>query len=668
MVSTKQLASFLNPTRWVAGKFWVRRDAILVFLTCDLIVAGFTVFFYTKFREVARLGWTVGGWWSYVFATGGRMAITLCGCYAVSLRKVKLTKVYYALFFFAVLLSVYVLLPVSWLKCDCKSWDQCNALAAFNFDSTEQLLNPFWEPRDYVGPPERRVPYEEPPMEKPEKPVNYSWAKSWARKRSRKDALVEIDSGSSAFTHSHFRNKHRNSLMPSALSMEAADSASQAERGKPPEAEALPDSGESAPAMHFFNLIPAGISLQTTDDACYTETLENRKAFQERAMQLDDLHLHTDKLKTLPGKVESGLFLCITESWCDAVSIELKQITDARSGIETFQSKVCHHEQVLPVIAGYIELKYYFLRNRKAIRDDLKASEDDESKFYAPAVKSLTKDDGMKAIQEKQEKSCMCEAPNGQTPLNQSCRTYQDIEGEDRHWCWVRSAPDVIRACEKEQVALYYDNHEDKLWTEGICTKLGCKCSSMGMVPDYRYRDISEGEIKYDNRLDFGGSCRKWRTTDKQPWCYSGFDSTCPDRWKAFHEWHEDPTAACSDVVCSAAGKRQWMQYQSTVACKNEEKTQWHDQWEDLVIKASNACCYAKIPTGLLLSLSTICHIPMLMILFNFLSNRCGDACDVSQQFDVVTTSDDEDDWAPRGANKNLDENSVTKPGAGNEA
>jgi len=323
------------------------------------------------------------------------------------------------------------------------------------------------------------------------------------------------------------------------------------------------------------------------------------------------------------------------------VSIDIKEEANG-----TYQSKVCQlNYQILPVLGNVHDFTTYFWKNPIAIRDDLEATNTDVSKFYHEALKKLSWQDGMKKIQAVAEERCMCEDPKKQDSRHTSCRTYQDVYGVDRHWCWVRHdrQANVYKACEEIGYKLFYDETRKKIWTEDICKKQACKCSGIGMRPVGKQQDHNTSLLE-GNTLNFGGTCRKWRQHDQTEWCYAGFDSTCSDRKKTAEQW------------VGKNGEKQWMQYEAELPCDKENQ-------EDLVEAARSLCLNITIPTETLFFISVLLYIPMIVIIFKFLSNRCGDECDLDDQFAVVLTSDDEseDEWAGGGAKKE-DEGAATQP------
>jgi len=462
---------------------------------------------------------------------------------------------------------------------------------------------------------------------------------------ARDGAPTRIDTGSGTFIHSRLASK-RNSLMFSALSL---DTAPEEKHLKPTDAALQakndlkePDVPPSMPAMHFFNIISQGIALKSLNDGatCTPEPIDDQQR-DEQFKQLQDVR-QGQELK-LSEKLESDLYFCVTDEMCGAVSIELEKTANG-----TWESKVCQHNyQILPVLGKYNKHITLFWKNPIAILDDLEATETDLSKFYEEALKKLTWQEGMFKIQQVAERGCVCERANLQMSKGTSCRTYQTTSQLDRHWCYVREDHQVYRACEDANMKLFWDDKKSKVWTEDICMpkqEKGCRCSGIGMYPLSDKDNDHNSSLLEGNSLNYGRTCKKWRNNDEMEWCYAGYDSTCPDRNKQAEQW------------VGKNRKTQWMQYESALPCDNRQ-TEIRDS-------AKAWCWQISMPTQTLLSITVFLYIPMVVIMFKFLNNRCGDECNLDDQFAVILTSDEEseDEWAAGGGSKREEEGNATQP------
>eukprot|EP00419_Tripos_fusus_P046170 CAMPEP_0172830152 /NCGR_PEP_ID=MMETSP1075-20121228/22031_1 /TAXON_ID=2916 /ORGANISM="Ceratium fusus, Strain PA161109" /LENGTH=635 /DNA_ID=CAMNT_0013672393 /DNA_START=252 /DNA_END=2159 /DNA_ORIENTATION=+ len=597
---------------------------------------------------------------------------------------------YYAFLFLAAWLTFYVILPVNWLECKCVSWAQCSALTSFK-NSTDNILNPYFEPSDVV---ERHMPYEEPPADPDEIPtVDYKVLEAKEKNKpngkfkegvnkviteNNKGGLLDVgnaavlddEDGKAAgaqsdctFVHGRVVNKRRGTRISSALSLDAipADNhltaaaaalasatvaslqtfeqimdpaVNKSAEGKHGgEAEETKD---SLPAVHFFNVIQAGIELHSISDkpTCTHQTIDHA-TMVARSTELDNLH--AGKERKLDTKLESEMYMCITDQLCGAVSIELKLLGNGTDGNSQFDSIVCQLSyQIVPKLGAVQKYTHFFEKNPISIKDDLGSSKTEVSKFYHDALKGLTPQEGMVKIQKMQKEKCMCDEPKADF-RRRSCRTYQDVYGVDHAWCWVRKDLRVYKACEEKGIKLFLHEQSGRVWTEDICTRVACKCSGIGMYPiDPKDSDLDDTLLD-PNKLNYGGSCQKWKKSDKQKWCYAGYDTVCPDRAKQFGAW-----GPANGI------KQQWSQYHSKLPCDKEEQ-------ETLVETASSWCKNISIPAEIVLITSFVLYLPMIIIIFKFISNRCGDDFEVTDSFDVIITDsedDEEDEWQAGSGDK----------------
>lgn len=126
--------------------------------------------------------------------------------------------------------------------------------------------------------------------------------------------------------------------------------------------------------------------------------------------------------------------------------------------------------------------------------------------------------------------------------------------------------------------------------------------------------------------FNYGRTCKRWDKEDQEPWCYVGFDTTCPDRKKDVVE------------VSNAQGQPEKVsQYYSAYACVNNKQY-------GLLRSYRNQCQTLVGINALLLVTLNILSLPMLILIFKFLVNRCGDHFAVDDQFNVQFSSDEEND------------------------
>ena len=211
---------------------------------------------------------------------------------------------------------------------------------------------------------------------------------------------------------------------------------------------------------------------------------------------------------------------------------------------------------------------------------------------------------------------CRCEGKS-------SCRSYtQSDTGSEQGWCYIDN--ETIESCWKEKKEVYKDSNE-KPFTRDICHQAdsyaaGCKCKGIGMVPPqgvYVDEDLKDKE--------YGSSCAKWNGNEnKFKWCFVGWDSPCVDR-------RRDRNSDFEVDGVEVPG-----QFWSEVACDTEDPNK-------RIIAAADRCENLEYAMDSVCLVHLFLSVPMIMVLYNYISNRCGDDIQTVAQFAVESSSDDED-------------------------
>lgn len=241
----------------------------------------------------------------------------------------------------------------------------------------------------------------------------------------------------------------------------------------------------------------------------------------------------------------------------------------------------------------------------------------------------------MGALRELRDDDCICHD-------EKSCRIYTNIHGQDQHWCWVDEKKKDI--CAAKGTTLHYDSGAQKWWGENLCLKADCKCSGIGMHPtaqDLSNQKFSPDIKLQDNKMNYGSECKKWHSDDKWPWCFAGFDSICPDR-------HPDDRKSrfSADIPQELVGEL-W-QWRSHLPC-NERLQEENEE------AAVSLCENITMATEVILISLLVLSLPMYVVLFQFISNRCCDFTETEEQFEVEFSdeeSEDADVGADEGAEK----------------
>jgi len=232
-----------------------------------------------------------------------------------------------------------------------------------------------------------------------------------------------------------------------------------------------------------------------------------------------------------------------------------------------------------------------------------------------------------------QKMACSCDTKE------QSCNTYEDALGKNRFWCYVRESRRGF--CEEQGVQLYWDAKVEKIWSAELCEEKGCACSNIGMHPmNLKDPGINHTELNA-NKFNYGSSCKEWGSYKRQ-WCYVGWDSTCPDRQKATEFWISQEHPGWQPVR---------HQFFSSLPCSVDRQIKARAM-------AQEACYDSSFIMEVIWLIHLLLFVPMAVIIFKFLANRCGDEFQCEEQFAVVLSTDDdesEDEWQAGQARSSTD-------------
>lgn len=265
----------------------------------------------------------------------------------------------------------------------------------------------------------------------------------------------------------------------------------------------------------------------------------------------------------------------------------------------------------------------YFKRNQVLVRKELDRDENSRGALYSQVFASSDAFGGMQLLNSILEGECRC---GGKFD---TCHVYQDELHKDRYWCSV--SPALQQTCFNRGIRLLWDEVREVMWTEELCPAR-CACSNVGAPPPAdvqgRLEEHVDKSLLWENQLNYGSVCRRWKTTDPWKWCFVGWDSACPDRVR------DEPTHARrsrdgANLVVPA-------QYRSRLPCDQRGQL-------EVIHEAHHRCLDTTVAATIaLLAMAVVC-LPMGVILFKFLSNRCGDEFKAEAQFNVVLDSDDPD-------------------------
>jgi len=665
---------FLSPTRLVAAISnvllkWVCQRTILIFAVVDMLLSCAIIWWMFCHKQVAFLGYFIYNWKTYIIFLGLRICIMGAGIYVVWQRAIHLVKIFYGFFFLAWFLALWTVIPVHMLDCRCVDFLQCAAVASFAKKGT--MLNPYWEPDVKYFASKRSVPFGKPPSDpreatafsedllanaakfkdfsQPETPASLLEHEAKvihvAKDGETVDGDVTVAVESMAYGHGRLVNKRRRShtLAPdktplrwhkSSFVQTQKQETTLSMHGMGPHPRRSSKQEVRTHPLIFFNITHDNIRwVGSHAPACTKYPLDNSTAVEtkNRLQQTK-----ADKATEVDDSLSSTLFICAMDPVCGAVSAEVFE------DVMPIQYKICQHSlQLVPMYAQDPRARaidqevgpngLYFQRNPITIKRYLEANMGTPSKFYKYAFRTLDPAHAVPMLSDIEKGSCICD----NFDKAGGCRTYVDDLGKNRFWCYVKQGR--RKTCIEQGHSLFWDAKAEKIWSESICTSAACRCSELGQYPYNPEDPRLNHSVLSDNLLNYGADCKKWNTDDTHPWCYVGWDSVCPDRSRPKPRWatkKEEPWARYS--------MRNQYKSQLPVLCRQKEQESIRDQ-------AANACeDYSRVVEFVML-LNLFSFLPMMVIIFKFLSNRCGDEFEFEEQFAVVLSTDEdesEDEWA----------------------
>eukprot|EP00930_Biecheleria_cincta_P056658 TRINITY_DN4272_c0_g1_i1.p1 TRINITY_DN4272_c0_g1~~TRINITY_DN4272_c0_g1_i1.p1 ORF type:complete len:726 (-),score=108.65 TRINITY_DN4272_c0_g1_i1:69-2183(-) len=216
------------------------------------------------------------------------------------------------------------------------------------------------------------------------------------------------------------------------------------------------------------------------------------------------------------------------------------------------------------------------------------------------------------------EEACRCEYPN----------CFRTDERGSSHWCYVDQS--TLPDCRAKNFTLFRDpDNVGKVWTKDLCTA-PCECINHGLKPPRLTTAVPKDLEKAvaENPYFYGSQCEKWDAGDGNTpgdifeWCYVGLDTTCEwrDKYMAPHDLH-----------------RKWY-YRSFQACASKDQG---------IIDSCRMFTFYFLFIGIV---EFICFWALMLMLYFFIGNHCGDFIAADQDFVAnITDSEDEDAHADAG-------------------
>lgn len=676
---------------WTSGVAWaawltdglnqfVRRRTVNIFIVVDIIISGLVSYVFISFKDLALLGWMIHQWWVYGLILLLRVASGIFGIWAVSARKIKLTRHYYAFLMLNMVTTCLVMVPLSRTRCDCVDWGQCQVL--FGFSNSTNMFNPYPAPSE-LSRGDQSIRYQDPPM--PLAEAEREW-----RNLQHSVSFVATQSSLTQL-HEKAHNSNNKSGAPKVRRTMSAPGAEgkghtkhdlkmrenvQARR-EMAEAKVLesdthkfyrnqfPGRVESK-SLRFFNITKPGISWEAVKNAdreqdCVEIPEDDLSVVKDLKKSLEGFetgdttctHCRNDLVRRIMGRLNR----CARDRECGVVEAHFLPRGQLAANLtqENF-TKVTEMGRLTLCSWRYpveprVQAKLpdgvttvFFQKNVKEAGKLLETtSQHQEGKQIMSKVMALNKDEGSELLAENFMDSCRCTRKVGE---DTGCQTFFDSASQE-YKAWCKVGPTSLHACKSQNIKLFKhstgNEETDYYWSEDLCRKASCKCSYIGMSTS----SPKALPLTRDKRW-YGSDCRKWNIDDELPWCYVGWDSTCPDAVKAISEIKIG--SHWGDMA-----PKFMHQFKSNYYCVKSKQQK--------VAHSSKDYCQTVVGISFFaLILLNVASLPMAVVVFKFLIRRCGDHFAVATQFNPYFSSegDTDDDFEVKASSSSFAKSSST--------
>eukprot|EP00439_Symbiodinium_sp_Y106_P013393 s3914_g1.t3 len=652
-----------NTSDWVVRH--TNSRTVVVWLCIDLFISLGLGTYYFLFRYVSSLGWVplqmMSNFKFYVLIAGIRAACTLWGITSVLRRKVKHVKLYYTVFLLNLLVAVWLMVPI--LRMDCsscatnKNYYQCEALQSFARDGVS--LNKVPRPQGF---PHREVPYAKPPNPKNSQEV----AVTKASESVASSSSTTVPSTTATATASPAKEDQQ--AVDDAKKLAAATQ----QLGTTPEGGALLDLGpgllSAEPGRHEAEMLDDLLSsghprlvakkrrrwkaasfLQLEDPQGAAGVLPANGQYQSPAA--------TGQLPQQPLLQQPQVMPFLQPQWANpnqqgvispnqqgpnSPIPQYQQLvsptaqvtpTQPQPMVQVLQAQPMQGQPISPYAAAPANQAAIVAQATPVAATTATTTTAVTGTTTKPLARQVSEGDAAETIAESTsvqeavdltkklyDKRCRCD--------KESCRSYTDHDGYEKGWCFLDEQS--VDRCHAERKQVFKDLDTGRLWSRDICHTVAadehsCQCSGIGMKPTRGASTVDQALLG-DKKFKYGSSCEKWNgAATAFKWCYVGWDSPCVDRRK--------------DKTISSSYKEQEIpsQYWSMVASDCDE--------HGVALRnASDACENLDSVANVVCLMHLFLSLPMVAVLYNFISNRCGDDIKMESQFAIESSSSDEDD------------------------
>eukprot|EP00933_Yihiella_yeosuensis_P004587 TRINITY_DN108961_c0_g1_i1.p1 TRINITY_DN108961_c0_g1~~TRINITY_DN108961_c0_g1_i1.p1 ORF type:complete len:716 (-),score=129.18 TRINITY_DN108961_c0_g1_i1:63-2210(-) len=646
---------------------------VMWFLALDLVMSLGAATYFWIFPNAALVGRLAQKWKVYFALAMIRAMASLAGIAQVMKRNHSGVRMFFGWFMFSVILLIFLMNPILLLECSCRTgWYQCSAVQAFTADGLNIYYQvPPNEVKEWT--PGRNIKNADPPRE--------------FTVVTPPESLIQAEAAS--VEHQEHQEHRKQAMSKRALSrygdlLEPAVEASKLAPSKKVATSRRQDIVQKMPRQNrkALSFVQMPLNLTHLREPLEAASLGQRKAAAvlcDKEYAFDPKELAGSLLETRNFTV-AALESRLSDLVADKISKEVRQTV--KRVVSTWISKYCEtHKgsstsidvaEMEKILASDPIYKSVAKGNKKKENDAGKDSSWDDDwdnfdlapnihvpvKTHTPAGHNKTHDDdeeeewprepddlrldqktllsldnneAMSRIGEHYRKMCRCS--------NTTSCMYFEGATEKTFWCYIDQ--ESVDACHKSSVEVMKDTKTGQYWSKDLCEQRKCSCSGLGEMPNYMDSNLNVKGVKAleQNQIHFGSYCAKWHTYDKLEWCFVGYDSTCVERIRL----------AAPSSTSSSWPQGLPRQMSSVATCDS------NNLWERMRLREPvNHCFNLKYFMEVVFLLHMLLCMPMTVIIFKFVANRCGDTFEVEEHFAVISSDEESDgeDWAANSKKK----------------
>jgi len=396
-------------------------------------------------------------------------------------------------------------------------------------------------------------------------------------------------------------------------------------------------SGNKFKVKTFFKRVSEGdmiVSTSSQHETCFHSTKQKAQWLLDN-LQMDKL-LQGEVLEERDEKFTQALRWCMIEDTCFGVRWKLEEVEKDKlwNSSACALSKPAEIPGKTPREMTSDRLRTFYLKKNEAATRDFLMDGGRRASLMLQIQEAGNVEQAVESTKLLWQTKCRCDRP-------ESCRSYADTLQEEHSWCYL--ADDSLKQCHIGNKEIFVDVDTKKKWSRGVCQKgsdyqSSCTCSGYGMVPGSGI-PLNQ-DVLSPSRSNYGSECQKWNGDETMfKWCYVGWDSPCVDR-----RLDENVAKLYQEHLVPP-------QYWSMVACDNQEPNK-------RLLSAADKCENLEYTVDGVCLLHLFLSMPMVAVLYNYISNQCGDDFQTEDQFAAYSSSgdDDEDEFAAGEHDKADDE------------